>query len=124
MAQTKMVARPAAAAPAPLTAAQVKAAKTKAAYDIETFLVDVCSLKDETAEAIIDDQEYSDLDELCRLDDKGADNLCSILRKSQTGPAGVVAGHQISNLAQERLKLVIFALKHQKRVSCKSTSQR
>ncbi len=39
------------------------------------------------------------------------------MRKSQTGPAGVVAGQSISNLAQERLKLAIFALKHQKRVS-------
>jgi uncharacterized membrane protein YgcG len=117
MALTKQAARPAAAAPDPPTAAQVKAAKEKAARDIETFLIDVCSFKDEAAEAIVDDQGYSDLDELCRLDDKGADNLCSILRKSQTGPGGVVAGHQISNLAQERLKLAIFALKHQKRVS-------
>ena len=107
---------PAAAAPA-LTTAQVKAAKKKAADDIKTFLEDVCSFKDDAAEAIVDDQGYSDLDELCRLDDKGADNLCSILRKSKTGPAGVVAGQSISNLAQERLKLAIFALKHQKRVS-------
>jgi hypothetical protein len=106
----------AAAVPA-LTAAQVKAAKKKAAEDIKTFLEDLCSFKDESAEAIVDDQGYSDLDELCRLDDKGADNLCSILRKSQTGPAGVVAGHSISNLAQERLKLAIFALKHQKCMS-------
>jgi hypothetical protein len=118
MART-LTARPAAAAAAvpALTAAQVKAAKKKAAEDIKTFLEDVCSFKDEAAEAIVDDQGYSDLDELCRLDDKGADNLCSILRKSQTGPAGVVAGQSISNLAQERLKLAIFALKHQKRVS-------
>ncbi len=109
---------PAAAAPVPaLTAAQVKAAKKKAAEDIQTFLEDVCSFNDDAAAAIVDDQGYSDLDELCRLDDKGADNLCSILRKSQTGPAGVVAGQSISNLAQERLKLAIFALKHQKRVS-------
>ena len=109
---------PAAAAAVPaLTAAQVKAAKKKAAEDIKTFLEDVCSFNDEAAAAIVDDQGYSDLDELCRLDDKGADNLCSILRKSQTGPAGVVAGQSISNLAQERLKLAIFALKHQKRVS-------
>ena len=104
MARTKTrTPAPAVAAPAP-TAAQVKAAKKKAADDIKTFLEDVCSFKDEAAEAIVDDQGYSDLDELCRLDDKGADNLCSILRKSQTGPGGVVAGHQISNLAQERLK--------------------
>jgi len=117
MARTKTrTPAPAVAAPA-LTTAQVKAAKKKAAEDIKTFLEDVCSFKEEAAEAIVDDQGYSDLDELCRLDDKGADNLCSILRKSQTGPAGVVAGHQISNLAQERLKLAIFALKHQKRVS-------
>jgi uncharacterized membrane protein YgcG len=108
---------PAAAAVPALTAAQVKAAKKKAAEDIQTFLEDVCGFNDEAAEAIVDDQGYSDLDELCRLDDKGADNLCSILRKSQTGPDGVVAGHSISNLAQERLKLAIFAMKHQKRVS-------
>ena len=108
---------PAAAAVPALTAAQVKAAKKKVAEDIQTFLEDVCGFNDEAAEAIVDDQGYSDLDELCRLDDKGADNLCSILRKSQTGPDGVVAGHSISNLAQERLKLAIFALKHQKRMS-------
>jgi hypothetical protein len=118
MARTKTrTPAPAAVAPA-LTAAQAKAAKKKAAEDIKTFLEDVCSFKTEAAEAIADDQGYSDLDELCRLDDKGADNLCSILCKSQTGSAGVVAGHQISNLAQECLKLAIFALKHQKRVSC------
>jgi len=117
MARTKTrTPTPAVAAPA-LTTAQVKAAKKKAADDIKTFLEDVCSFNDDAAEAIVDDQGYSDLDELCRLDDKGADNLCSILRKSQTGSAGVVGGHQISNLAQERLKLAIFALKHQKRVS-------
>ena len=117
MART-VIARPVPAAAVPaLTAAQVKAAKKQAAEDIQTFLEDVCSFKEEAAEAILDDQGYSDLDELCRLDDKGADNLCSILRKSQTGPAGVVAGQSISNLAQERLKLAIFALKHQKRVS-------
>ena len=118
MART-LIARPAAAAAAvpALTAAQVKAAKKKAAEDIKTFFEDVCSFNDDAAGAIVDDQGYSDLDELCRLDDKGADNLCSILRKSQTGPAGVVAGQSISNLAQERLKLAIFALKHQKRVS-------
>jgi hypothetical protein len=118
MART-LIARPAAAAAAvpALTAAQVKAAKKKAAEDIKTFFEDVCSFNDDAAGAIVDDQGYSDLDELCRLDDKGADNLCSILRKSQTGPDGVVAGHSISNLAQERLKLAIFALKHQKRVS-------
>ncbi len=79
MARTKTGTPAAAAAPA-LTAAQVKAAKKKAAEDIETFLVDVCSLNDEVAKAIVDDQGYNDLDELCRLDDKGADNLCSILR--------------------------------------------
>jgi len=118
MAQTKTRVMPAATAAPALTAAQVKAAKKRAAKDIKTFLIDVCSFNDEAAKAIVDDQGYNDLDELCRLDEKGADNLCSILRKSQTGPAGVVAGHQISNLVQERLKLAIFALKHQKRVSC------
>jgi len=116
MARTKTRAPAAAAAPA-LTTAQVKAAKKKAAEDIQTFLEHVRSFNDEAAKAIVDDQGYNDLDELCRLDEKGADNLCSILSKSQTGPAGVVAGHQISNLAQERLKLVIFVWKHQKRVS-------
>jgi len=102
---------PAATATPALTAAQVKAAKKRAAKDIETFLVDVCSFNDEAAKAIADDQGYNDLDELCRLDEKGADSPCSILHEFQTGPAGVEAGHQISNLAQEHLKLAIFALK-------------
>ena len=108
------------ATPAPvptLTPAQRTAARKKAEDDLKTFLDEVCSFTTEAAVAIVDDQGYEDLDELCRLDDKGVDNLCSILRKSQTGDAGVIAGLQISNLAQERLKLAIFALKHQKRVS-------
>jgi hypothetical protein len=74
MARTK-TRTPAAAATPALTAAQAKAAKKKAAEDIETFLIDVCSFKEEAAEAIVNHQGYSDLDELCRLDDKGANNL-------------------------------------------------
>ena len=117
MARTKQTrATPAPVTPA-LTAAQRIAAKKKAEDDLKTFLDEVCSFTTEAAVAIVDDQGYDDLDELCRLDDKGVDNLCNILRKSQTGDAGVIAGLQISNLAQERLKLAIFALKHQKRVS-------
>ena len=117
MARTKQTrATPAPVTPA-LTAAQRTAAKKKAEDDLKTFLDEVCSFTTEAAVAIVDDQGYDNLDELCRLDDKGVDNLCSILRKSQTGDAGVIAGLQISNLAQERLKLAIFALKHQKRVS-------
>jgi len=58
MAQTKTrTPAPAIAAPA-LTAAQVKAAKKKAAEDIKTFLEDVCSFKEEAAEAIVDGQGY------------------------------------------------------------------
>ena len=117
MARTKQTrATPAPVTPA-LTAAQKIAARKKAEDDLKTFLDEVCSFTTEAAVAIVDDQGYEDLDELCRLDDKGVDNLCNILRKSQTGDAGVIAGLQISNLAQERLKLAIFALKHQKRVS-------
>ena len=117
MARTKQTrATPAPVTPA-LTAAQRIAAKKKAEDDLKTFLDEVCGFTTEAAVAIVDDQGYDDLDELCRLDDKGVDNLCNILRKSQTGDAGVIAGLQISNLAQERLKLAIFALKHQKRVS-------
>ena len=117
MARTRQTrATPAPVTPA-LTAAQKIAAKKKAEDDLKTFLDEVCSFTTEAAVAIVDDQGYEDLDELCRLDDKGVDNLCNILRKSQTGDAGVIAGLQISNLAQERLKLAIFALKHQKRVS-------
>ena len=117
MARTKQTrATPAPVTPA-LTAAQKIAARKKAEDDLKTFLDEVCSFTTEAAVAIVDDQGYEDLDELCRLDDKGVDNLCNILRKSQTGAAGVIAGLQISNLAQERLKLAIFALKHQKRVS-------
>ncbi len=67
MARTKTRPAPAAAAPA-LTTAQVKAAKKKAADDIKTCLEDVCSFKEEAAEAIVDDQGYSDLDELCLSD--------------------------------------------------------
>jgi hypothetical protein len=117
MARTKQTARPNPTI-RELTTAQLAPAKKKARDEIKTFLVNVCSFTATVAEAIVDEQGYEDLDKLCRLDDKGANNLCRILRKSQTGAAGVVvAGHMISNLAQERLKLAIFALKHQKRVS-------
>ena len=67
MARTKMATKPAAAAPALPHAEQVKAAKKKMADAIETFLIDICSFSEEAAAAIVDDQGYSDLDELCRM---------------------------------------------------------
>jgi hypothetical protein len=52
------------------------------------------------------------------LDNKGVDTLCSIVRKPHASANGAMSGHAISNLAQEHLKLAIFAMKHFKCVSC------
>jgi hypothetical protein len=86
---------------------------------IEKFLVSVCGFTADAAKKITKNQGYNELDKFYRLDDKGVNTLCSIVRKLHASASGSTSDHAVSNLAQEHLKLAIFAMKHFKRVSCK-----
>jgi hypothetical protein len=86
---------------------------------IEKFLKTVCGFTANAAKEIIKNQGYDDLDEFYLLNDKGADTLCSIVRKPHASASRSTSGQAISNLTQEHLKLVIFAMKHYKHMSCK-----
>jgi hypothetical protein len=86
---------------------------------IKKFLVSVCGFMADAAKEITKNQGYDELDEFYLLNDKGVNTLCSIVRKPHASASGSMSGHAVSNLAQERLKLAIFAMKHFKRVSCK-----
>ncbi len=85
---------------------------------IEKFLETVCGFTADAAKEITKNQGYDDLDKFYLLNNKGVDTLCSIVRKLHASASGSTSGHAISNLAQECLKLAIFAMKHYKRVSC------
>ena len=82
---------------------------------IKKFLIDVCGFTDKTSKEITTNQGYKDLDKFYPLKDKGIDTLCSIVKKAQ----GSVSGIAISNLAQECLKLAIFAMRYYKCCYCK-----
>ncbi len=86
---------------------------------IEKFLKTVCGFMADAAKEITKNQGYNDLDKFYLLNDKGVDTLCSIVRKPHALASGSMSGHAISNLAQEHLKLAIFAMKHYKCISCK-----
>jgi hypothetical protein len=88
---------------------------------IKKFLKTVCGFTADAAKEITKNQGYDGLDEFYLLDnkDKGVDTLCSIVRKPYASASGSTSGCAISNLAQELLKLGIFAMKHYKHVSCK-----
>ncbi len=86
---------------------------------IKKFLVSVCGFTADATKEITKNQGYDELDEFYLLDDKGVDTLCSIVRKPHALASGSTSGHAVSNLAQESLKLAIFAMKHFKRVSGK-----
>jgi hypothetical protein len=85
----------------------------------EKFLVSVCRFMADAAKEITKNQGYDDLDKFYLLNDKRVDTLCSIVRKPHALASRSTSSHAVSNLAQEHLKLVIFAMKHFKRVSCK-----
>jgi hypothetical protein len=84
---------------------------------IKKFLVTVCGFTADAAKDITKNQGYDDLDKFYLLNDKGVDTFCSIVRKPHVSASGATSGHAISNFAQERLKLAIFAMKHFKRSS-------
>jgi hypothetical protein len=84
---------------------------------IKKFLVSVCGFTADAAKEITKNQGYDDLDEFYLLNNKGINTLCSIVRKLHASASGATSGHAVSNLAQERLKSAIFAMKHFKRMS-------
>ncbi len=86
---------------------------------IEKFLKTVCAFKADATKEITKNQGYDDLDKFYLLNNKWVDTLCSIARKPHASSSGSTSGHAISNLAQECLKLAIFAMKHYKHMSCK-----
>ena len=68
---------------------------------------------------ITGDQGIDSLDEIRSLDDAKSSNLCKILRRPGGTGAGGVAdpGEKVSARAEDNLKLVIYYVKHQDRVS-------
>ncbi len=86
---------------------------------IKKFLITVCGFMADAAKEITKNQGYDDLDEFYLLNDKGVDSLCSIVRKPHASASKSMSGHAISNLAQEHLKLALFAMKQYKCLSCK-----
>ena len=68
---------------------------------------------------ITGDQGIDSLDEIRSLDDAKALNLCKILRRPGGTVAGGLAdpGEKVSARAEDNLKLVIYYVKHQDRVS-------
>ncbi len=69
----------------------------------------VCGFRAVAAKEITKNQGYDELDEFYLLKDKRVDTLCSIVRKPHMLASKSTSGHAISNLAQEHLKLAIFA---------------
>jgi hypothetical protein len=86
---------------------------------IKKFLMSVCGFTADAAKEITKNQRYDDLDKFYLLNNKGVDTLCSIVRKPHAMASRSTSSHTVSNLAQEHLKLAIFAMKHFKCVSCK-----
>jgi hypothetical protein len=86
---------------------------------IKRFLRTVCDFTAEATKEITKNQANDNLDKFYLLNNKRVDTLCSIVRKSHALASGAKSGHAISNLAQECLKLAIFAMKHYKPMSCK-----
>ncbi len=87
---------------------------------IEKFLMSVCGFTADDTKEITKNQGYDELDKFYLLNDKGVNTHCSIVRKLHTLSSGSTSGYAISNLAQECLKVAIFAMKHFKRISCKN----
>ena len=73
----------------------------------------------EAATEIVGDQGINSIDELRTLDDKMAENLCKVLRRPGGATAGGNAdpGLKVSARAEFNLKLAIYFIKHQDRVS-------
>jgi hypothetical protein len=86
---------------------------------IKRFLRTVCGFTAEATKEITKNQANDNLDKFYLLNNKKFDTLYSIVRKSHALANRAKSGHAISNLAQECLKLAIFAMKHYKPMSCK-----
>eukprot|EP00804_Cyclotella_cryptica_P003089 CCRYP_006074-RA/>CCRYP_006074-RA protein AED:0.29 eAED:0.04 QI:0/0/0/0.75/0.33/0.5/4/0/1079 len=73
----------------------------------------------EAAQLVTGDQGIDSVDELRNLDDDKASNLCRVLRRpGGTNAAGAAdPGTKVSARAEDNLKLAIYYVKHQDRVS-------
>ena len=66
---------------------------------------------------LVDDQQIDSMEELKILEDDDCENLCKIIRR----PGGGAAGHQVSNAAENNLKLAAYFLRHRERISRATT---
>jgi hypothetical protein len=71
--------------------------------DMIAMYVHVLGFKEGAATALYDDQQITDLDRLCELDDPTIKELCRQIGKE---------GHPVSMILQNRLKLLVFWAKH------------
>ena len=71
--------------------------------DMIAMYVRVLGFKEGAATALYDDQQITDTDHLCELDDPTIKELCRQIGKE---------GHPVSMLSQNRLKLLVFWAKH------------
>ena len=76
--------------------------------DMIAMYVRVLGFKEGAATALYDDQQITDTDHLCELDDPTIKELCRQIGKE---------GHPVSMLSQNRLKLLVFWAKHMRRTS-------
>ena len=76
--------------------------------DMIAMYVRVLGFKEGAATALYDDQQITDTDHLCELDDPTIRELCRQIGKE---------GHPVSMLSQNRLKLLVFWAKHMRRTS-------
>ena len=76
--------------------------------DMITMYVRVLGFKEGAATALYDDQQITNIDHLCELDDPTIKELCRQIGKE---------GHPVSMLSQNRLKLLVFWAKHMQRTS-------
>jgi hypothetical protein len=86
---------------------------------IKHFLETVCGFTSEAVKEMTKNQGNDNLDKFYLINEKEVDTLCSIVRKPHKSASGAKSGHAIFNLAQEPLKLAIFAMKHYKCLSHK-----
>ena len=76
--------------------------------DMIAMYVRVLGFKEGAATALYDNQQITDNDHLCELDDPTIRELCRQIGKE---------GHPVSMLLQNRLKLLVFWAKHMRRTS-------
>jgi hypothetical protein len=76
--------------------------------DMIAMYVHVLGFKEGAATTLHDNQQITNIDHLCELDDPTIKELCRQIGKE---------GHPVSMLSQDRLKLLVFWAKHMRRTS-------